>query len=259
MKKVVAFIASHQKRATYDGVREFEEHLRSFGDIDLDFEYVFLKDYRLENCRGCCNCFSKGEEFCPLKDDRDVLLGKIYDADGVVFATPTYAFQVAGPMKTLFDRLSFILHRPRFFGKVCTSIVTEGIFGGKRVVKYLDKLVAAGLGFNVSKGCVLHTLQPITDAAQKKITRKTKKAAARFHAELLREKLPEASLLGLTAFRLSRSGIRESLGEDDRDYRYYRDMGWFESGYYYPASLGPVKQVLGGLLDFIGAQKGKHA
>ncbi len=259
MKKVVAFIASHQKRATYDGVREFEEHLRSFGDLDLDFEYVFLKDYRLENCRGCCNCFSKGEEFCPLKDDRDVLLQKIYEADGVVFATPTYAFQVAGPMKTLFDRLSFILHRPRFFGKVCTSIVTEGIFGGKSVVKYLDKAVGRGLGFNVAGGCVLHTLQPLTDEARAKITRRTRKAAARFHTELTRTALPKPSFFMLMVYRMSRCGIREALDEGDRDFRYYRDMGWFENGYYYPVALGPVKSAAGFLLDFVGTQKGKAA
>ncbi len=258
MKKVTAFIAGHQKRATYGAVHEFEEHLRSYADLDLDFEYVFLKDYRLENCRGCCNCFSKGEEFCPIKDDRDILLQKIYDSDGVIFATPTYAFQVAAPMKTLFDRLSFILHRPRFFGKTCTSIVTEGIYGGKGVRKYLDKLVAPGLGFNVAEGCVLHTIQPITDSARAKITRKTKKAAARFHAELMREKLPAASLFGLMVFRLSRSGIKGMLDDGDRDFRYYRDLGWFDEDYYYPVSLGPVKRAAGSLFDFIGVQKVKH-
>ncbi len=259
MKKVTAFIASHQKRATYGAVREFEEHLRSYADLDMDFEYVFLKDYRLENCRGCCLCFQKGEEFCPLKDDRDILLQKIYDSDGVIFATPTYAFQVAAPMKTLFDRLSFILHRPRFFEKTCTSIVTEGIYGGKGVLKYLDKLVTAGLGFNVAEGCVLHALQPITDSAREKITRKTKKAAARFHKELMRPESPAPSLFGLMVYRLSRTGIKESLGDGDRDFRYYRDLGWFDNDYYYPVSLGPIKKVIGSVFDYLGKQKVKHS
>jgi hypothetical protein len=98
MKKVTAIIASQQKRATYGVARTFEAQLRALGEVE--FEYVFLKDYRLENCRGCCQCFEKGEEHCPIKDDRDLLIQKISRSDGVVLATPNYAFQVAGAMKT---------------------------------------------------------------------------------------------------------------------------------------------------------------
>jgi multimeric flavodoxin WrbA len=30
----------------------------------------------------------KGEEFCPLKDERDLLIEKMMSSDGVVFACP---------------------------------------------------------------------------------------------------------------------------------------------------------------------------
>jgi len=72
MKKVTAFIGSAQKKATYEAVREFERNLKSYTDIE--FEYVFLKDYRIEFCRGCKLCFNKGEELCPLRDDRDLVI-----------------------------------------------------------------------------------------------------------------------------------------------------------------------------------------
>lgn len=256
MKKVTAFIASQQKRATYGAVREFEGHLRSH--TELDFEYVFLKDYRLENCRGCNLCFEKGEEHCPLKDDRDLLIQKISDSDGVVFATPNYAFQVAAPMKTLLDRLAFILHRPRFFGKTFTAIVTQGIFGGDAIVKYLGDAVGKNLGFNVAKGCALRALEPRTEAEQKKITRKIKKAAARFYRELMRPTPPPPSLFRLMLFRMSRTSIKEMLNDAYRDYRYYKEHGWFEDDYYYPVSLGPVKKTAGRLFDFLGRQMVKH-
>jgi multimeric flavodoxin WrbA len=88
---------------------------------------VFVSDYRLQLCLGCKQCFVKGEAYCPLKDDdRDVLLQKMEQSDGIVFATPTYAFGVAARMKNLFDRLAFIDHRPRFFGKASIAIVTQG-------------------------------------------------------------------------------------------------------------------------------------
>ncbi|MGI6575356.1 MAG: hypothetical protein ACOX3A_05855, partial [bacterium] len=50
---------------------------------EIDFEYVFLSEYNLKFCQGCYQCFDQGEEFCPLKDDRDVLLEKIEYSDGV--------------------------------------------------------------------------------------------------------------------------------------------------------------------------------
>jgi hypothetical protein len=50
-------------------------------------------------------------------------------------------------MKIFLDRLGFVFHRPRFFGKAFTSIVAQGIYGGNKIVGYLD-FVGMGLGFN---------------------------------------------------------------------------------------------------------------
>ena len=52
-------------------------------------------------------------------------------------------------------------------------------------------------------------------------------------------------------FRLSRTSMRLELDERFRDYRYYTEQGWFESDYYYPASLGPAKKLVGGIADLI--------
>ena len=82
MKRVTAFIGTARKKHTYYAVRRFLDDLKSFGDVE--YEIVALTDYRLEICRGCKNCFRKGEEFCPLKDDRDVLIEKMMMSDGVV-------------------------------------------------------------------------------------------------------------------------------------------------------------------------------
>ncbi len=94
-----------------------------------------------------------------MKDDRDVLIEKIMASDGVVFASPNYSFQVSALMKVFLDRLGFAFHRPRFFGKTFTSIVAQGIYGGDKIVEYLD-FVGNGLGFNTVKGSCLRTLEP---------------------------------------------------------------------------------------------------
>jgi len=61
----------------------------------VEFEYLYLKDVNLESCRGCHNCFFKGEDKCPVgNDDRNSIFNKIDQADGVIFMAPAYAMHV---------------------------------------------------------------------------------------------------------------------------------------------------------------------
>lgn len=255
MKKVTAFIGSARKQATYEAVREFEKNLKSYTEID--FEYVFLKDYRLEYCRGCKLCFDKGEEYCPIRDDRDLLIEKIADSNGVIFATPNYSFHVSASMKNLFDRLAFVFHRPRFFGKTFTSIVTQGAFGGGSIVKYLGNM-GENFGFRIVRGCTMKTLEPITEAAQKKNMLEIKRVVARFYGELMRPALPSPSFFRLMMFRMSRTSMRSMLNNTYLDYRYYEEKGWFDSDYYYDISLNPIKRLAGRIFDCMGKLMSKQ-
>ena len=54
-------------------------------------------------------------------------------------------------------------------------------------------------------------------------------------------------------FRMSRTGLKLNAAQDERDWTYYRDQGWFESDFYYPTHLGPFKKTLGALFDWAGA------
>src|SRR5512133_596235 len=113
MKTVTAFVGSPRKGGfTYAATRQFIDDLQSFGDVQA--EIVFLSECNVGVCRGCKVCFDRGEERCPLKDDRDLLIEKMMTSDGVVFASPNYSFQVSATMKVYLDRLGFVFHRPRF-------------------------------------------------------------------------------------------------------------------------------------------------
>lgn len=248
MKRVIAFVGSARKRNTHHAVTQFLGNLQALGDVE--YEIVALKDYRLETCRGCCSCFEKGEEFCPLHDDRDVLIKKIEASDGVVFASPNYSFQVSGVMKTFLDRLGFVFHRPRFHGKTFTSIVCQGIYGGGKIVKYLD-FVGSGLGFNTVNGSCIRTLEPMTKKAQAKIDRTLAGQSRRFHERLEKPAFPVPTLLKLMLFRMSRTSMKLMLDGSSRDYAHYSDKGWFESDYYYPTRLGALKNVAGNLFDSV--------
>ena len=254
MKKVTAIIGSARKKMTVQAVQEFERNLKQYGDIE--FETVFLSEYRLEFCDGCGQCLNRGEEFCPLKDDRDALLRKLEQSDGVVFATPSYAFQVTGRMKNLLDRIAFIFHRPRFFGKTCTAIVTQGIPMGGKIRKYLESS-GENLGFTVVKGSCVWTMLPMTGYRQKKLKREMEKAARRFYHSLARTIQPAPSLLRLLMFRFTRTGIRHAPVRY-YDYEYFQRKGWFESEYYCETALGPFKKLAGLLFDLLGRRLFAH-
>jgi multimeric flavodoxin WrbA len=257
MKTVTAFVGSARKRGlTYAATRQFLDNLESFGDVRG--EIVMLSEYNLGVCRGCKACFLRGEERCPFKDDRDVLIEKMMASDGVVFASPNYSFQVSAIMKIFLDRLGFVFHRPRFHGKAFTGIVAQGIYGGGKVVKYLD-FVGGALGFNVVKGSCLTALEPMAEKDRRKMDVALAKQSKRFHERLLRPAYPAPSIFQLMAFRMSRTSMKQTLGGDNRDYTYYREHGWFDSGYYYTTKLGPLKKAVGAAFDWIAARMFKQS
>ena len=262
MKSVTAFVGSARKNGvTYRATRQLLDDLQSFGDVRS--EIVFLSDHDLRLCRGCKACFLRGEELCPLHDDRDVLIEKMTRSDGVVLASPTYSFQVSAITKAFLDRLGFAIHRPRFHGRAFTSIVVEGIYGGRDVVKYLD-LVGAGLGFNVVSGARIvcrknpnTALDPMMEEERVAMVEALARQGRRFHEQLTSPAFPVPSMFQLCGFRMARTSIGLELGEDSRDHAYYREHGWFDSDYYYPTRLGPLKRVAGAAFDRIAARSSR--
>jgi multimeric flavodoxin WrbA len=253
MKKVTVFVGSARKKGlTHAAAREFLDNLRSLGDVQD--EIVVLSDYNLGVCRGCKVCFTRGEELCSLKDDRDALIKKIIASDGVVFASPNYSFQVSAFMKTFLDRLGFLFHRPCFHGKTFTGIVSQGFYGGGKLVKYLE-FVGLGLGFNVVRGACIPGFEPLAETDRRKTHQVLAKLSRRFHERLSKPAYPAPSLMQLMMFRSSRTSAKLLAGDDNRDHTHYRDQGWFDSDYFYPAKLGPLKKAVGAAFDRMAARK----
>ena len=251
MPKITVIIGTASKKYTLSAVNQFLDNLKSLGNIET--EIVVLSDYTIDICRGCKACFEKGEEFCPMKDDRDVIVGKMIASDGVVFASPNYAFQVSGFMKVFLDRIAFIFHRPRFFGKTFTSIVAQGIYGGGKIVSYFD-FVGNSLGFNTIQGLCLTALEPMSENEKRTRDKKLADLSRKFYRELIKAEYPSPTLFKLMGFRMGRTSIRLELDETSRDYTYYRDKGWFESDYYYPTRLNFMMKAIGKFFDTIQAR-----
>jgi multimeric flavodoxin WrbA len=246
--KVTAFVGSARKKHTYNATEKFMHNLQSHGDIE--YEIIALSDYNIGVCKGCILCINKGEELCPYKDDRDILIDKMNNSDGFIFATPNYSFNVSGLTKIFLDRLGFIFHRPRFFGKTYTSIVAQGFYGSNKIIDYFN-FIGKGLGFNVVKGCSLNSLEPMTEKDQEKFNRIILKQSKKFYSTLIKKDYPTPSLFQLMIFRMSRTSIKLLLNENWRDYTYYTKNGWLESDYYYAVQLNPLKKLIGTFFDFL--------
>ena len=246
VKKVTAFVGAARKGYTYQATREFLDQLEALSGVET--ELIRLSDYHLEPCRGCKACFMKGEQFCPLGDDRDALLAKMKDADGVVFASPNYSFQVSGLMKLFLDRLGYGCHRPQYHGKAFTSIVVQGFFGGDTILKYFD-LMGTALGFDVVKGTCSTALVPMTEKERHERNAALAKQAKRFTAQMAKDAPHVPGVVEVVLFRMGRNSVRIELDETAADYKYFAERGWFDSDFFYPTRLGFMKKSVGRLAD----------
>ena len=249
MKKVLAIMGSPRKMETYKIVQQFEASLKCLGDIE--FKYIFLQEKHLDMCKGCLLCFSRGEEFCPLKgDDRDEIFRQMMEADGVIMAAPVYSLQVPALLKNLLDRLAYVFHRPCFFHKAFMPIVTQGVYGHKDTLKYMETVMKFW-GFKVTPGIGLTTPPMPRTAKEKKQIEDTVGAAARkFYQNLTGPLSPAPKIGDLFIFRMMR-GTKPMMTEImPRDVQYFKEKGWMESDFYYPVKLGVVKKLLGRFADW---------
>jgi multimeric flavodoxin WrbA len=250
-KKIIAIIASPRKKETWAITHAFADQLNR--RVPCEVEYVFLKEMNVQPCRGCFVCLTKGDEFCPLKDDREMLVMKMQQADGVIFATPNYSLQVSAIMKNFLDRIAYTLHRPCFFSVKCTAIVTQGAIGAKKILGYF-KDVAAFTGFEYVPGMGVTAVTPRTAAEQTRIDRAIRDTAGRFARALQNTTAAHPTLMQVSAFRMIRSMYRTTPDDSLKDVRYYRGNGWFTSGYFYPVRLSFFQSILGWLIDRYGAR-----
>lgn len=171
----MAIIGSPRKKGnSYKAAKEVEERMKQLGDVE--FEYLFLRDADLKMCRGCFICISKGEDLCPLKDERAEIENKMLEADGIIFVSPVYCQNVSGLMKNFIDRFAYVFHRPRFFDQKAMILSTTSGAGLKETLDYLKKLEIWGFGTPVELG-VITPPWPMSDALKEKNKKNINKAS----------------------------------------------------------------------------------
>jgi multimeric flavodoxin WrbA len=78
----------------------------------------------IKPCDGCGHCFKSGE--CPIKDDMQELYGKMLDADGIIFGSPVYFYNITAQGKAVIDRTIAIGRGSRTLANKVGGIVVVG-------------------------------------------------------------------------------------------------------------------------------------
>lgn len=100
MKKIL--IISSSLRGVSNSHLLAEAFARGAREAGNDVELLTLHKKEIKFCIGCLSCQKTGK--CVLHDDAPAIIGKIHDADVLVFATPIYYYEMSGQLKTLLDR-----------------------------------------------------------------------------------------------------------------------------------------------------------
>ena len=230
--KILAICSSPRKGNTYSALKVIEDY------PNIDYKILMLKDLDFKMCMGCYTCVLKGEQKCPLKDDRDMIVNEMLNADGIIFASPVYVNHTNALMKNFMERLGYEAHRPRFVDKFGMVMSTCGMFGAKESNEFMDGIFNS-FGFNICDSLELQI--GANREKDKNINReKTIKAFDTFIARIKKGERPPprmGQLVRFNIFKLLSALFKEHY---QADYQYYKDKTDFP----YDGKIGYFKKTL---------------
>ena len=253
--KVVVLMGSPRKKDSYNVCKIIEERFQK--SCSVDFEYIFLKDYVIEDCKGCDMCFKKSEKLCPCKDDLQIIVEKLKSADGIIFATPVYAYQVPAPLKRVIDRLAYLFHRQELVGKPALTVVTTGGGGHKQVSKYL-KMTVSGWGCNLVGA--INIISPMFFENKNENSawgydeyyHKTNLKKIEYFSEKVMKIIENKKQSTPTFYDIFMFNcLRSKTFTSQADYDFWKEKGWLNSNYFYKVQINLFKRGFGNMLKGI--------
>jgi len=205
---------------------------------NIDLKIMKLAKMNLKPCKGCDICVLNGEEFCPLKDDRTLILDQMLAADGVIFASPVYVNHISALMQSFFERLRYNSHRPQFYKKFAMVISVINDYGAKESNEYMENIVSS-FGFDVISKLEIRFLTN----SEKEDTFNFKQTFDAFNSFLIGIKKgirKPPTVDNLVKFHLFKH-ISETYKEKYKaDYAYYKD----KKEYPYDGQINVFKKML---------------
>ena len=250
MKVLVIVSSSRGKGNTYKATKQFEEKIKSLGEVE--FDYLFLKEANLKPCRGCFTCVTRGEQFCPIKDDRAKIEKQMLNSDGVIFASPVYVFNVTTLMKNFIDRFAYASHRPPFFNQSAIAITTSAGGGIKETLNYLESITRSwGFNFVDKLGIITHPSLIHTPRYSSEIENNMDKTASIFYHSLKTKERKSPKLGELIQFRIMRIHAIDTKDYFTADYEYYKEKDLLAKSkkYFIDIEINLLKNLFAGMIE----------
>jgi len=242
--------SSRGKGNTYKVTKQLEEKIKKLGDIE--FNYLFLKEANLKPCRGCFTCVTRGEQLCPIKDDRAKIEEQMLNSDGVIFASPVYVFNVTTLMKNFIDRFSYASHRPPFFKQSAMAITTSAGGGIKETLNYLESTTRSwGFNFVDKLGIITHPSLIHTPRYSSEIENNMDKTASIFYHSLKTKERKSPKLGELIQFRIMRIHAIDTKDYFTADYEYYKEKDLLAKSkkYFIDIEINLLKNLFAGMIE----------
>lgn len=133
--KVVTFNGSPRKEGnTSILIRHIFDELENEG---IATELVQVGGQQIRGCSACMKCYETRDQRCVFDDDIvNDCIGKMIDADGIIFGSPVYFLDVTDEMKALIDR-SGVVSRANgglYRRKVATAAAAVRRSGGNTTI-----------------------------------------------------------------------------------------------------------------------------
>jgi multimeric flavodoxin WrbA len=105
-----------------------EKALAAAKAAGAEVELFSVAGKNIQPCDGCWGCTKTGK--CHIKDDMQELYDKLVDADGIIFGTPIYFWNMTAQAKAVMDR-TISLNQPgrNTNNKVCGVVASCGSLG----------------------------------------------------------------------------------------------------------------------------------
>lgn len=196
-----------------------KEVLKSLEQEGVDSETIHLDDFKIFFCKHCEECH-RNILHCSAPDEVHLILKKMLDADGIIFASPNYINQITASMKALFERSAHFIHCKRLLGKYVAGVVSSGSGQNKEVLDYIEYYAnTCGAQYSGGASCGIESGKEQIDEA----CALGKKIAADIREKRAYPQQLELIERGRKHFRQI---IKLRKNDWEQEYAYWLDKGW---------------------------------
>jgi multimeric flavodoxin WrbA len=151
-----------------------EHTINKLTELGAEVEIYSIRAKDHKPCIGCMACMKLKE--CRIKDDMKDLHQKMKEADGIIFASPIYFYDVNAQCKIIIDRSYAV--SPLNGNKVGASLFSAGSLGHSGALKTIETFFSVHGISNVGNVCIYNIKEdmPIAEKSARDLGEKMYKA-----------------------------------------------------------------------------------